>query len=160
MEKSKILVVYYSRGGNTRATGNEIAKKLDAEIEEIKDYSNRKGLIGFLKCGSESFRGKKPAIHPIEKNPGEYDIVLIGTPTWAGRMASPVLTYIDNNRMHFAKAAFWCNAASANNQKVIDQLENKSEKKAIASMILTDKLEPGEKEKKIDKFINEIKTNL
>ncbi len=44
----KVLIVYYSRSGQTRNIAEVIAKKLGAELEEIVDHRNRKGLLGFL----------------------------------------------------------------------------------------------------------------
>ena len=44
----KVLVVYYSRTGNTKFVAEAIAQSLEADIEEIKDGKNRMGVFGFL----------------------------------------------------------------------------------------------------------------
>ena len=50
----KVLVVYYSRTGNTKFVAEAIAQSLEADIEEIKDKKNRMGVFGFLRCGYEA----------------------------------------------------------------------------------------------------------
>ena len=50
----KVLVVYYSRTGNTRFVAEAIAQSLEADIEEIKDGKNRMGVFGFLRRGYEA----------------------------------------------------------------------------------------------------------
>jgi flavodoxin len=50
MPDLKMLVVYYSRGGNTRAVAEEIARALGgADLEEIRDAADRSGWRGYLK---------------------------------------------------------------------------------------------------------------
>ncbi|MFM0169797.1 hypothetical protein [Paraburkholderia sediminicola] len=43
MSQAKVLVVYFSRAGTTRLLAQAIAKMLAADLEEICDFSNRKG---------------------------------------------------------------------------------------------------------------------
>ena len=50
----KVLVVYYSRTGNTRFVAEAVAQSLKADIEEIRDRKNRMGIFGFLRCGYEA----------------------------------------------------------------------------------------------------------
>ena len=50
----RVLVVYYSRTGNTRFVAEAVAQSLEADIEEIKDGKNRMGIFGFLRCGYEA----------------------------------------------------------------------------------------------------------
>jgi flavodoxin len=101
----KTLVVYYSRTGTTKKVGQEIAKQLKADSEEILDVKSRLGPIGWLRSGREG-KGKKLAeIKPIKKDPSKYDLVLIGTPNWAANMSSPVRTYLSKHK--FKKTAYF-----------------------------------------------------
>lgn len=59
-----------------------IARSLKADIEEIKDKRNRTGVFGFLKSGYEALFKKLVDIQPINKNPEEYDLVIVGSPVW------------------------------------------------------------------------------
>ena len=51
----KVLVVYYSRTGNTRFVAETIAQSLEADIEEIKDRKNRMGIFGFLRADMKPY---------------------------------------------------------------------------------------------------------
>jgi flavodoxin len=44
----KVLVVFYSKTGHTREIAQDIAKHLDADLEEITDQKKRTGLLGFI----------------------------------------------------------------------------------------------------------------
>jgi flavodoxin len=75
----KTLVIFYSRTGFTKKIAEEIAKKLDAEIEQIKDLRNRKGFFGFLISGYEAVTKKLAKIAQIEKNPTQYDLIVVSS---------------------------------------------------------------------------------
>jgi flavodoxin len=50
----KALIVYYSRTGRTKKIAKEIQLGIKAEIEEIKDSKNRKGILGWLSAGRDA----------------------------------------------------------------------------------------------------------
>jgi len=101
----KTLVVYYSRTGNTKKVGQEIARQLKADEEEIFDVKDRRGPLGFLRSGREAKNKVLAEIRPTKKDPSKYDLVLIGTPIWAANMSSPVRTYLSQNK--FKRVAFF-----------------------------------------------------
>ena len=75
------LVVYYSRTGNNRAIAKTIAEKLSAEIDEIIDKKKRLGKLGWLLAGRDS-RARKLTEIEFQKNPQDYDTIIIGSPIW------------------------------------------------------------------------------
>lgn len=93
---SEILCLYYSRGGNTRKTMEEIAGALDAELVELSDGRDRSGWRGWLRAGMDAVRRSTLPTRPFTtEHPLEhYKIVLIGTPVWAGRCASPIRGFL------------------------------------------------------------------
>jgi len=101
----KILVVFYSRTGNTRRVGEEIAKNLNADIDEIIDKKKRSGIIGWLGGGIDALFKKLTEIEN-KKRPEEYDIAIIGTPVWVGTISPAIRTYLSQNK--FNKTAFFC----------------------------------------------------
>ncbi len=92
-KNKKVLVAYYSRTGTTKKVAEYLAKYKGFDIDEIKT-DDRSGIIGYIKSGFESFKGKKPKIN-YKKNPKNYDYLIIGTPIWASTIASPVRSYLD-----------------------------------------------------------------
>ena len=100
-KKMNIAVVYYSWSGNTRFAAETIAKKVGANIFEIKaetPYSSN-----FTKCCDEAkpecYGKKRRTIKPIAGlDLSKYDTVFVGTPNWWGTMAPPVRTWATQSK--------------------------------------------------------------
>ena len=109
----KVLVVYYSRTGNTRKIGEEVAAALGADVEELKDDVNRGGPVGFVRSGREAKSRTLVNIDPLLHEPSTYDLVVIGTPVWARTMCSPVRTFLLNNDLGNARVAWFCTVGAS-----------------------------------------------
>ncbi len=132
----KVLVVFYSRSGNTRAVGRQVAAMLDAAVEEIQDPANRKGLVGFLRSGFEGVREKPAKIRPPVEAVSKYDLVVIGTPIWAGKLASPMRAYLNQVRGRLPKVAFFCTSGGGGYQAVLDAMAQLAAAPSVASVEL------------------------
>lgn len=100
----KILVAYYSRSGRTKRVAEEINAKIGGDIDEIRDEVNRQGLVGWLRAGRDAGTKKLTEIK-TQMDPGEYDLIVIGSPTWNGTISTPVRTYITNYQEKLSKVA-------------------------------------------------------
>lgn len=96
-EAPKILVLYYSQTSNTKAVAEEIAKKLDADLEEIVAMNPYDGdfKATIERSAQEREQGITPEINPIKANIAEYDIIFLGFPVWFGTYAPPVATFLN-----------------------------------------------------------------
>jgi flavodoxin len=101
----KSLVVYYTRTGNARFVAETIAAEIGADVEEVIDLKKRTGVLGYLSGGSDARRGKETEIASTKKSPAEYDLVIVGTPVWAGRPAPAILTYLKKHDFADKKVA-------------------------------------------------------
>ncbi|MBD3248728.1 flavodoxin [Candidatus Woesearchaeota archaeon] len=140
----KILTVYYSRTGKTKKIAEKISKELNSDIDEISDLKKRSGILGFLGGGRDAFFKKSTKIKFI-KDPSKYDIVIIGTPIWAGTCVPAVREYLKKNKIK--KTAFFCTAGSKQAKAWKDMEELSS--KPIATLDI--------KDKKVDSFDKEIR---
>lgn len=86
----KTLVVYHSRTGTTRKVAEELARILKADLDEIHSERSYRGFFGYMRAARDSLRGTLPEISPAQKPPGDYGLVVLAGPLWAGH-ASPVL---------------------------------------------------------------------
>jgi len=118
----KTLVVYYSRSGTTRTVAKQLAQLLDADVEEIQDSSSRKGPIGFMRSGYQALNERKASIGKPVRNPGDYDVVIVGTPIWAGRVSSPVRTYLEQARGNVRSGAFFYTSGSGEYPSVLGEM--------------------------------------
>ena len=96
----KMLVVYYSWScGNTERIAEQLADACDAGVARIEtvepypedyqetvDQGQREVNAGFM-----------PEIEPLEFGPDDYDVIVIGTPTWWYTMTPAVKTFLSEN---------------------------------------------------------------
>ena len=102
------LVVYYSRTGTTRAVAEKVAQALHAAIEELIDTKNRKGPVGLLAAGKDALAKKTVPIEPMTNDPADFDLVIVGTPVWAGTMSSAVRAFLAEHGRRIRRAAVFC----------------------------------------------------
>jgi flavodoxin len=105
------LVVYYSRTGNTKAVGEEIARELGAKRDEIIDLKKRTGLrpIRWIIAGKDAWQRKLTKIK-FGESPEEYDMIIVGTPVWAGKMTPAVRTYLTSHDLNGKNLGFFSTA--------------------------------------------------
>lgn len=135
----KTLIVFYSRTGTTKKVADFLAEKLGTDLEEIKEEKSRGGVMGYLRSGREAMKKDIPKILGSAKNPAQYGLVLIGTPVWAGTMASPIRTYLEQNKDKFTKLAFFSTQGSAKEQKVFSEMAKVCGKEPIFHKYFTTK---------------------
>ena len=122
----KSLVVYYSRTKITQKVAQEIANKLDCDIEEIHPKVNYQGKIGYARGGKHAIQEKIIDRESLNFDPSDYDVVYIGTPVWAGKAATPVISYLKQNEGKFANVKFFVTAGSSGFESTIEQMEKYS----------------------------------
>ncbi|MGI6603859.1 MAG: flavodoxin family protein [bacterium] len=137
----RILIAYYSRTGKTKTVAENLAATIEADVEEIRTPDRRQGLLGFLRCGFEACRGKEVRIIPINKEPSSYDLVIVGTPIWAGRMSSPVRSFLSQYGHSIKNVAYIITRADPKNQYlgVCAEMDKISGKHHIAALSLWDR---------------------
>jgi len=153
----KILIAYYSRTNITAKVAKEIQKNLDCDIEEIIDLKNRSGALNYIKSCFDAIKGKETKINPLEKDPSNYDLVIVGTPVWASTMSSGTLTYLKQNKEKFNDVSFFCTCGSSGYEKTFEKMGEISSKKAADTLYLTKKDINDSFESKIHTFTENIK---
>jgi flavodoxin len=119
-----MLVVYYTRTGHTEHVANELSKLLGADIETIEEEKDREGWLGFLRSGYEAWRGKEAPILPDHLELEKYDLVIIGTPVWAGHIASPTRSFINKHARECKAFAFFCTMGGNDPGAALDDLKD------------------------------------
>jgi flavodoxin len=104
----KTLVAYYSRTGNTKLIGDEVAAALGADVEELRDKKNRMGLTGWMTSGADASMKRPARLEPLVHDPATYALVVLGGPVWAFTICSPTRTYALSHKDSFKKVAFLC----------------------------------------------------
>jgi flavodoxin len=135
----KALVVYYSRTGHTRGLAQRIAAALGADIEEIVDRVDRRGILGYLRSGRDAWLGRRSEIVPPTNDPGKFDLVLIGTPVWNMSLSSPVRSYLQDGAQRLPQVAFFCTLGGSGAARVFRQMQQVCGKPPRATLAITER---------------------
>ena len=94
----KTIVLYYSRSQKTKTVAKTLASELKTDIVEIKDVVPRLGIFNYVKASVDALRENKTDIYfgnNDNLNLSDYDLIYLGSPTWAGNPAPAIITFID-----------------------------------------------------------------
>lgn len=158
---SDVLCIYYSFSGNTRRAMKEIAEALDAEIVAIDDGADRNGFGGFMRAGRDAMRRSTAPLKPFttEKPIEEYKMVIVGSPVWAGRCASPVRGLLKRRGLEMSRVGYVLTRSGTRRcASVYDQMDLYTKEKHLFGV----SLQPGSVGYTFwrDKFIGDVKRYL
>ena len=163
----KKIVVYYSLTGNVRKVAKDISEKTGADLLELrpkKDYPD-KGFKKFFWGGKSAVMGDEPELEEYDLALSDYDMVIIGTPVWAGTFTPPVKTFIRRERdaLSGKKVSFVASSSGGDCEKAIEKLKAFSGiSSPLSCLSLVDPNDkPDEsKEKAISDFCREIEGDV
>ena len=132
----KAIVVYYSLDGNTKIIADAIAEEMDCEFLRLvpkKDVPN-KGVMKYFWGGKQVTLKEKPELLPYDKNLNEYDLIIIGSPVWAGSFVSVFNTFFSEVFINNKKVALFCTYMGSEGKTFIN-FKNKLEGNDIIGQI-------------------------
>ncbi len=157
-------IVYFSLEGNTKYVAEKIAKELDADIIQlipVKEYPTGKVSKFFWGGKSATFK-EIPKLEAYRFDSQNYDLVLLGTPIWAGTFAPPLRTFIRENKLTGKKVALFACSGGGSAEKCFDQLEKEiADCTVLSTLRLIDPVKnakPEDDERIID-FCKKLKTD-
>jgi flavodoxin len=106
----KTAIIYYSYNGNSALLAEMIKDAVNADVFEIKamDQKKRKGFGLILWGGFQVIRNKKPALQPLHADVKVYDLIVLGTPVWAGSPSPALVSFLDKTKITGKKIALFC----------------------------------------------------
>jgi len=153
----KTLVIYYSRTGVTKKIADYAAKKIGAQIEEIKDTVNRSGAVGYMLAGRDATLRRLTKLERPSHNPADFDLVIIGTPIWSWNMSTPIRTYLEEYKNQFKEVAFFCTMGGSGDERAFREMGEIIGKKPVATLAMkTGEVAASGTFEKADKFSEEI----
>lgn len=164
-----ILVIYYSRTGNTDALARRIAAACSADIHRIAEppgAEHKSGVFGFFKSLKDTFEHSATEIEPIpeDKSPEKYALVAVGTPDWGGAAAAPVQTFLRQYNGKFPALAFFCTDGVQDHAKMWEDMGHAAGRQAEATLGVPGiEIKPGKFEERADSFgkrLSEIAARL
>lgn len=149
-DKMKTLVAYYSKSGHTKSLAQTLANELSADLDEIQDKKDRKGVLNFIKSGKEAVNQTQTQIS-FSRDPSQYEQVIVGTPVWAGFLPPATLTYLTKNKQKLPNPALLISSGSGKNEKLLPQAEK------ITGKTITQSIEIGNSEQQKNQHIEKLK---
>ena len=109
----KTAVVFYSLDGNCALIAEAVKTQLNAELIrlQIMGDKKRRSFFKMLWGIGMMLSRKKPPLKPYTFDPAVWDLIIIGTPVWAGSPAPPLQTFLSQTSITGKKIAlFVCHA--------------------------------------------------
>jgi flavodoxin len=156
----KTAVVYYSYEGNCAFIAKQIKSRLDADLVALEtvDEKKRTGLAKYAWGGSQVFMGKKPALKPRDFDPAVYDLIVLGTPVWAGSPSPAMASFLSDTKITGKRIAlFVCHAGGKG--RALEKFEALLPGNAVTGRIdfvNPARADPEELLKKIDGWVKTI----
>lgn len=153
----KALVVYYSRTGHTKKIAETIADMLACDKEALIDTTNRSGFVGFMRSGYQAKRKSLTDIKELETDVSAHDLVIVGTPVWAGTVSAPVRTFLHYYKDVLKTVAFFSTHGGEDTQDEFTEMETVCGKTPVGVVSFSAK-EVDEEEyiENVKKFVDEL----
>jgi flavodoxin len=107
---NKILVAYFSWGGNTRGIAGEIHKQAGGdifEIELVKPYSTNYNTV--LDEAQKDQRAEaRPELKTHVQNMAQYDVIFLGYPNWWASIPMPIASFLEEYDFSGKKIVPFC----------------------------------------------------
>lgn len=133
---SHILVVYYSRTGNTHRAASAIARACGADLERIHDHRNRAGFWGYIRSAHEALKAKPGKIRQAKQDPAKYDLVVLGSPVWTGHMSSPMRRYLLDHSGRLSRIAVFVTEGGRGGPRVLSEMATLARRRPLAKLEL------------------------
>lgn len=157
--KPRVLLAYYSMTGHTRDIAQELRSALQADVEEIREPRKRQGLGGVLRALYDAVLRREPPIGVPRHDPAAYDLLAMGGPVWAGRMASPLRSYARQIAGRAPRVAFFCTEGGSGADQAFTDLGRLCGKTPDATLVVdTRHLSPGLHRDTLGRFVARLRS--
>jgi hypothetical protein len=102
---TKILVVCYSYTGTSLQLARELCTLQGWRKADIALAQPRRGRSGYWRCVLDSVLRRKPRIRYDGPAPSEFDALVLVSPIWAFRLASPMRSFLAQHRDQLPEVA-------------------------------------------------------
>lgn len=150
----KTLILFYSRTRKTALVARTLAQEVNADIVEITDLNGRDGALNYLKASVDAFRENKTLIKPETVDLADYDLIYVGSPTWASKPTPAIITLIDQCNFQGKDVILFASMGGSGGQKVIERMQEKIEPRG-GRMIKSFLVKTGNK--KTEELIDDVK---
>lgn len=118
----KDLIVYYSFTGNNEVLAEALRRRSGGDLLKIKEIKKRNAFTIIL----DLLFNRKPAIKKYNIAWQNYDRFIFIAPIWAGKIASPLKSFLRKARIHIKRYSFItvCGGNAWQKDKITAELNN------------------------------------
>ncbi|THJ50662.1 flavodoxin [Burkholderia sp. LS-044] len=159
----RMLVVFYSRSETTAGLARRLAAALGADCERLRELDDRRraGAIGYLRSLADVIRQRAADLRPTVSSPSAYDVVVLGTPVWAGRASTPVSTWLARHGHELHATAFFCTMGLRGDLTAFGQMQALARQRPIATCAISARdIGHGLASRKLARFVRSIVRRL
>jgi len=139
--------------------GDDIARALPCDIEEIRERDSRLGVLGYLRSGYEAWFQRPVRIREPGVDPGTYDLVVVGTPIWNASLSSPVRAYLAQNKAKLPAIAFFLTYGGSSRKRVLRQMQEACGRAPVATLALRER-DLARREPEVAKFVATLRQRV
>ena len=141
--------------GHSKKVAEILKEKLNADIHKIELVNPYKDKPQYLLMGRQAMFKSKPLIKSMSVITTEYDLVVLGSPTWNWRPSPPVRTFFSSYPVK--KYALWL-TAGGDGKKAMKRFREDIEKKTeVVSTFIASDSKKGTLEEELSKWAEELK---
>ena len=122
MEK---LFIYFSLTGNGDLISERLKEEYDIRKIEMKKRFPKSFFFRVMTGGFLATINAKTKLKDFDNDLSDYDEVVIGSPIWNGRLASPINTLLSKLNLNNKKIKFVFYAGSGEAPKAIEKVNKK-----------------------------------
>ena len=157
LSAQKMLVLYYSETGTTKAVAQELQKQLGADIESVEPIEPYSGNFQeTIKRGQREMQsGQMPALKLLTKKIADYDIIFLGYPIWFGTYANPIVSLVNEQDFAGKRVVPFCTFGSGGLNTSADALKKALPKAKIEKGYGVRTARVAAAAKELDRFLKE-----
>ena len=154
----KVLVAYFSWGGNTKSIAEKIQAKTGADIfriEPVTPYPQDYNETAYGIAKEQKEKNIHPPINNTDVSP--YDVVFVGTPAWWYTMAPPVMTFLEQNNFEGKTIIPFVTHGGGGGYTIDKDMEKLAKGAKVLSSFVVYERGNSQTDDEITKWLNELK---
>lgn len=138
--RKTVLVVFYSESGNTRAVADALDKALDATLEPLSAPALQDRFGFWMTCWRAfgALTGRAAHIDAPKHDPAGFDLVILASPVWAGRLSTPMRGYLQRFGNRCRDVAFVTTQTGATARGAMSEFARLTGKPATSTLCVSD----------------------
>ncbi|MBB2496532.1 flavodoxin family protein [Aquipseudomonas ullengensis] len=117
-----ILLVCYSRTGNTHLVADELARLTGWPLALISDSEPRAGLTGDLRCMYDAFFKTCPTFHYQGPDLDRFEHVVLLTPVWMKGLAAPLRAFLSEYDLGDKRVSVICTQGGRGGFNAVEEI--------------------------------------